>query len=48
MGQTDFFFEMGGKVLRIEIVHRTSKEQIKSYIQKNIEHSDVVFEIASD
>lgn len=48
MGHTDFFVEMGGEVLRIEIEHRSSKEQIKSYIQKNIEYSDVVFEIACD
>ena len=48
MGHTNLFAEMGGEVLRIEIEHRSSKEQIKSYILKNIEYSDVVFEIACD
>jgi hypothetical protein len=33
--------------LRIEIEHRSSKEQIEKNIRKNLEYSDVVYEIAS-
>ena len=34
--------------MRIEIEHRSSKEQIEKNIRKNLEYSDVVYEIASD
>jgi hypothetical protein len=34
--------------LMIEIEHRSSKEQIEKNIRKNLENSDVVYEIASD
>jgi hypothetical protein len=47
-GYTDLIAEKGGKVLRIEIEHRSSKEQIEKNIRKNLEYSDVVYEIASD
>jgi len=47
-GYTDLIAEKGGEVLRIEIEHRSSKQQIEKNIRKNLEYSDVVYEIASD
>ena len=47
-GYTDLIAEKGNEVLRIEIEHRSSKEQIEKNIRKNLEYSDVVYEIASD
>lgn len=41
----------GGKLSRavaLEIEHRSTKEQIEKNIRKNLEYSDVVYEIASD
>ena len=34
--------------MRIEIEHRSPKEQIEKNIRKKLEYSDVVYEIASD
>ena len=47
-GYTDLIAEKGSEVLRIEIEHRSSKGQIEKNIRKNLEYSDVVYEIASD
>lgn len=47
-GYTDLIAEKGSEVLRIEIEHRSAKEQIEKNIRKNLEYSDVVYEIASD
>ena len=47
-GYTDLIAEKGDEVLRIEIEHRSPKEQIEKNIRKNLEYSDVVYEIASD
>jgi len=47
-GYTDLIAEKDGEVLRIEIEHRSPKEQIEKNIRKNLEYSDVVYEIASD
>jgi hypothetical protein len=45
---TDLIAEKGSEVFRIEIEHRRSKEQIEKNIRKNLEYSDVAYEIASD
>ncbi len=34
--------------MRIEIEHRTTKDQIEKNIRKNLEYSDTLYEIASD
>ena len=34
--------------MRIEIEHRSTKEQIETNIRKNLEYADIVYEIASD
>jgi hypothetical protein len=47
-GYTDLVAEKDGQCLRIEIEHRTTKEQIEKNIRKNLEHSDTLYEIASD
>lgn len=47
-GYTDLIAEKDGKILRIEIEHRTTKEQIEKNIRKNLEYSDILYEIASD
>jgi TusA-related sulfurtransferase len=47
-GFTDLIAEKEGEVLRIEIEHRSTKKQIETNIRKNLEYSDVVYEIASD
>ena len=46
-GYTDLIAEKGSEVLRIEIGHRSSKEQIEKNIRKKLKYSDVVYEIAS-
>jgi hypothetical protein len=47
-GYTDLVAEKDGHILRIEIEHRTTKEQIEKNIRKNLEYSDILYEIASD
>ncbi len=47
-GYTDLVAEKDGQILRIEIEHRTTKEQIEKNIRKNLEYSDILYEIASD
>ncbi len=47
-GYTVLIAETGSEILMIEIEHRSSKEQIEKNIRKNLENSDVVYEIASD
>lgn len=47
-GYTDLVAEKDGEVMRIEIEHRSPKEQIEKNIRKNLEYSDIVYEIASD
>jgi hypothetical protein len=47
-GFTELIAEKDGKLLRIEIEHRSTKEQIERNIRKNLEYSGVVYEIASD
>jgi|Deesub1362B_J571_1020462.scaffolds.fasta_scaffold00067_45 hypothetical protein len=47
-GYTDLVAEKDGKILRIEIEHRSSKEQIEKNIRKNLEVSDELYIIASD
>jgi hypothetical protein len=39
---------INGSCLRIEIEHRTTKDQIEKNIRKNLEYSDTLYEIASD
>ncbi len=47
-GYTDLVAEKDGQTLRIEIEHRTTKDQIEKNIRKNLEYSDTLYEIASD
>ncbi len=47
-GYTDLVAEKDGQCLRIEIEHRTTKDQIEKNIRKNLEYSDILYEIASD
>ncbi len=47
-GYTDLVAEKDGQILRIEIEHRTTKDQIEKNIRKNLEYSDTLYEIASD
>ncbi len=47
-GYTDLVAEKDGQSLRIEIEHRTTKDQIEKNIRKNLEYSDTLYEIASD
>ncbi len=47
-GYTDLVAEKDGQILRIEIEHRTTKDQIEKNIRKNLEYSDTLCEIASD
>ena len=47
-GYTDLVAEKDGKILRIEIEHRSPKEQIEKNIRKNLEVSDELYIIASD
>jgi hypothetical protein len=47
-GYTDLVAEKDGETLRIEIEHRSSKEQVEKNIRKNLELSDTLYIIASD
>jgi hypothetical protein len=47
-GYTDLVAEKHGKTLRIEIEHRSPKEQVEKNIRKNLELSDTLYIIASD
>ena len=47
-GYTDLVAEKDGEILRIEIEHRSPKEQVEKNIRKNLEYSDVLYVIASD
>jgi hypothetical protein len=47
-GYTDLVAEKDGQILRIEIEHRTTKDQIEKNIRKNLDYSDTLYEIASD
>ena len=47
-GYTDLVAEKDGKELRIEIEHRSPKEQIEKNIRKNLEISDTLYIITSD
>jgi hypothetical protein len=47
-GYTDLVAEKNGETLRIEIEHRSPKEQVERNIRKNLEYSDTLYIIASD
>jgi hypothetical protein len=47
-GYTDLVAEKDGETLRIEIEHRSPKEQVERNIRKNLEYSDTLYIIASD
>jgi hypothetical protein len=47
-GYTDLVAEKDGEKLRIEIEHRSPKEQVEKNIRKNLEYSDTLYIIASD
>jgi len=47
-GYTDLVAEKDGEVLRIEIEHRSPKEQVERNIRKNLEYSDILYVITSD
>jgi hypothetical protein len=47
-GYTDLVAEKYGETLRIEIEHRSPKEQVEKNIIKNLEYSDTLHIIASD
>jgi hypothetical protein len=47
-GYTDLVAEKEGETLRIEIEHRSPKEQVETNIRKNLEYSDTLYIIASD
>jgi Cdc6-like AAA superfamily ATPase len=47
-GYTDLVAEKDGETLRIEIEHRSPKEQVEKNIRKNLEYSDTLYIIASD
>ena len=47
-GYTDLVAEKDGEILRIEIEHRSPKEQIETNIRKNLEYSDTLYIVASD
>lgn len=47
-GYTDLVAEKNGEVLRIEIEHRSPKEQVEKNIRKNLEYADMLYIIASD
>jgi hypothetical protein len=40
--------EKDGETLRIEIEHRSPKEQVETNIRKNLEYSDTLYIVASD
>jgi hypothetical protein len=47
-GYTDLVAEKDGETLRIEIEHRSPKEQVETNIKKNLEYSDTLYIITSD
>jgi Cdc6-like AAA superfamily ATPase len=47
-GYTDLVAEKEGEILRIEIEHRSPKEQVERNIRKNLEYSDTLYIVASD
>lgn len=47
-GYTDLVAEKDGETLRIEIEHRSPKEQVEKNIRKNLEYADTLYVIASD
>jgi len=47
-GYTDLVAEKDGETLRIEIEHRSPKEQVETNIRKNLALSNVLYVIASD
>jgi hypothetical protein len=47
-GYTDLVAETDDESLRIEIEHRSPKEQVEKNIRKNLEYSDTLYIIASD
>jgi hypothetical protein len=47
-GYTDLVAEKDSEILRIEIEHRSPKEQVERNIRKNLEYSDTLYIIASD
>jgi hypothetical protein len=47
-GYTDLVAEKDGETLRIEIEHRSPKEQVETNIRKNLEYSDILHIVASD
>jgi hypothetical protein len=47
-GYTDLVAEKDGEILRIEIEHRSPKEQVETNIRKNLEYSGTLYIIASD
>jgi hypothetical protein len=47
-GYTDLVAEKDGETLRIEIEHRSPKEQVETNIRKNLEYSDTLYIITSD
>jgi len=47
-GYTDLVAEKDGEALRIEIEHRSPKEQVEKNIRKNLEYSDTLYVITSD
>ncbi|MCP8313115.1 MAG: type IV secretory system conjugative DNA transfer family protein [archaeon] len=47
-GYTDLVAEKDGETLRIEIEHRSPKEQVEKNIRKNLDYSDILYIITSD
>ena len=47
-GYTDLVAEKDGETLRIEIEHRSPKEQVEKNIRKNLELADTLYIITSD
>ncbi|MEM0328371.1 MAG: TraM recognition domain-containing protein [Nitrososphaeria archaeon] len=47
-GYTDLVAERNGEVLRIEVEHRSPKEQVEKNIRKNLKYSDILYIITSD
>jgi hypothetical protein len=47
-GYTDLVAEKDGETLRIEIEHRSPKEQVETNIRKNLEYSTTLYIITSD
>ena len=47
-GYTDLVAEKDNETLRIEIEHRSPKEQVERNVRKNLEYSDTLYIIASD